>query len=163
MAGKAPKAPVCPHCERAAKLVTGAAIYPGRSDLHTKKFWRCEPCGAYVGCHGLTARPLGTPANAELRRARTLLHEHRLDRIWQHAETCGDYTPEDHRAIGKIRGVARSRVYAFLSWKLGVDREDCHTAMFDLGTCRRAWVALQGVDYAQVRTWYKARQQKEAA
>lgn len=147
--------PACPYCSGGTVLLTGR-------DIH-QRLWICVPCDAYVGCHPGTTKPLGTPANAELRRARMLLHNQRLDPIWKRAETCGEYTPEDYKAVGKIRSVARSRTYAFLGWKLGLDRSECHTALFDLETCRRAWVALTGVTYPDVRAWHKAREAKVAA
>lgn len=157
---KLPPAPVCPHCQVPAVLVTGAAIYPHRADLHTKQFWRCERCGAYVGCHPKTSKPLGVPANAELRRARQLLHDRALDPLWQRAELHYN-RPEDARAIAIIRNSARKRVYAYLSWRLGLDPEDTHTAMFDLETCRRAWTALARTDYPAIRDWYKTREKSE--
>lgn len=154
---KQPPSPVCPHCQIPAVLVTGAAIYPRRPDLHEKQLWQCTACDAYVGCHGKTSRPLGVPANAELRRARMLLHDRVLDPLWQRAEVYYN-RPEDARAIAIIRNSARKRVYAYLGWKLGLDPEETHTAMFDLETCRRAWTALAGIDYPFIRAWYKARE-----
>lgn len=41
----------CDYCGKDAELVTGDVIYPHRSDLAPLKFWRCEDCEAYVGCH----------------------------------------------------------------------------------------------------------------
>lgn len=153
--------PACPYCERDTALVKGNDIYGDRcwNDAAERFFYVCWPCSAWVSCAGKTTKPLGTPANFELRRARMKLHE-RIDPIWMRAEHCGEYSPEDPKAIAIIRNTARSRLYTWLAWKLGVDKEDCHTAMFDLAMCRRAWTALAGVDYVQVRDWYKARNRK---
>lgn len=159
---KKTSAPACLHCSQAAALLSGRDVYANRPELADKRFWVCVPCDAWVGCHGATTKPLGFPANAELRRARMLLHG-RLDPLWDHAEQCGLYSPEDPKAIRIIRNIARARVYAYLAWRLGIDRDECHTAMFDLETCRRAWVALAGATYPDVRGWYKARNQKAAA
>jgi len=69
-----------PYCRAAALLVSGAVLYPHREDLAELKFWQCEPCKAYVGCHragvghGDGSKPLGTLANEELRRARNRAH-----------------------------------------------------------------------------------------
>lgn len=156
--------PTCKSCESAEKvrLTDGREIYPHRPDLHEKPIWKCDGCGGYVGCHPNTKRALGTPANADLRRARMKLHNERIDPLWAHADKCGLYQPENGSARWKIRRSARSRVYAFLADKLGMSIESCHVGMFDLETCRRAWTALAGVTYPQVREWLKA-QNKEAA
>lgn len=149
-------------------LVDGTVVYPHRPDLAAKRFWRCAPCQAWCGCHPGSSRPLGVPATADLRKARQMLHNDRLDPLWKTAiETVG-YTPEDPRARAIITNTARSRVYEFLAWKLGIDREDCHTALFDIATCRLAWTALAGATYPAIRDWAKARkaarqQQEERA
>ena len=66
----------CPYCNAPAELVRGDVIYRGRPELHAKRFWRCAPCGAHVGCHAPNRRfgydgtqPLGRLANASLRKA----------------------------------------------------------------------------------------------
>ena|SRR5258708_6187380 len=156
-------APVCPYCSKDTVLLSGKDMYAHRPDLAEKQFWVCMPCDAYVGCEGKTTKPLGTPANAELRSARMKLHNLRLDPLWQHAEQCGLYSPEDPKAIAIIRNTARVRVYAYLAWKLGLSREECHTAQFDITECRRAWVALRDIDYPFVRDWYKKRNPKKDA
>lgn len=146
----------CPGCQREAELTNGAEVYPRRADLREKSIWICRPCGAYVGCHPGTTRPLGVPANAELRRARMILHNEMLDPLWETADQCDAYTPEDERARKKIRRRARERVYRFLADRLGLPREAVHTGLFDLETCRRAWRALRGVTYADIRVWARA-------
>ena len=153
--------PDCPYCGEATGLVSGKSVYPHKRELHGKFFFRCGPCDAYVGCHPGTKRALGTPANKELRRARMILHNERLDPIWLHAETCGAYDPEDGRAISMIRNRARHRVYAWLAEQLGISRDECHTAQFDLDRCRAAWIALKGVQYIDIRAWGKEREAEE--
>lgn len=164
MAGRAIKAPTCAHCSSPATLVSGVDVYPHRPDLSAKWFWRCGMCpDTYVGCHGITKRSLGRPANSELRAARTILHNERVDPLWKNAISSVGYQPEDPRAIVIIRNTARARVYQFLGYKLGLEKEDCHIAMFTLDECRRAWRALQGADYPTIRNWAKARKAKVAA
>lgn len=155
-------APICPTCTRAARLTDGREVYPHRPDLAEKPIWRCDGCGGHVGCHPGGTRPLGTPANADLRKARRLLHERMLDPLWQTADECGEYSPEDDRARRTIRRRARERVYAFLADRLGLSADECHTGMFDLETCRRAWRALQCVTYPEIRAWARG-SRKEAA
>ncbi len=88
----------------------------------------------------------------------------RLDRpIWKTAAaTCG-YEPEDARAEAIIRATARRRVYAWLSDRLGIPSEETHTGMFDIETCRRAWRALEGISYDEIRAWAKSRQTAQVA
>lgn len=156
--------PVC--CGRACRLTNGAEIYRGRADLAHKNIWKCDGCGAYVGCHGNSTRPLGTPAGPELRRAREILHNDLVDPLWMTADRCGLYNPEDDRARVKIRKAARRRVYAYLAHHLGIAYEDCHVASFDIYRAREAWNVLKGVTYIEIREWYeadKAEKQKQQA
>ena len=70
------ESPVCGYCKQPAALITGAVLYPNKPKLAALRFWHCEPCGAWVGCHpaalnsgmGEGTVPLGGLANAELRR-----------------------------------------------------------------------------------------------
>lgn len=156
-------APTCPACAQAARLTDGVEIYPGLPHLRDKPIWKCDGCGAYVGCHPNTRDALGTPAGPDLRKARSLLHDQMIDPLWRKADESGLYQPEDARARHVIRRTARKRVYEFLAFKLGRACDDTHTAMFDLETCRRAWRALAGVSYPEIRDWAHARRQKEAA
>lgn len=154
-------APICPACAREARLTTGAEVYPHRPDLHAKPIWLCDSCGAYVGCHPGTNDPLGTPAGRELRAARMTLHERMIDPLWRTADCTEFYRPKNDRERRNIRRRARTRVYEYLAHRLGIDRDDCHTGLFDLDRCRDAWRALQGVTYGDIREW--SRQQVEAA
>jgi hypothetical protein len=121
---KAPKPanPSCAYCGQLAALVTGAAIYPHRPDLHAKQFWACDPCGAWVGVHPGTVRPLGRLANAELRRAKMRAHA-AFDPLWRNGLT-------DRRSA-----------YSLLAEELGISREACHVGYFDVPTCERVVVA----------------------
>lgn len=109
----------CPYCNRDAELMDGTQVYPRRADLRVKNFWVCVPCGAHVGCHGDTSMPLGTLADAKLRRARNKAHE-AFDIIWK---------------SGKL---TRSEAYFRLSRLMGIRKKDAHIAMFDERMCQRA-------------------------
>ena len=150
-------APLC--CGKPARLTSGGEVYPHRPDLRDKAIWLCDDCRAYVGCPPGTTDPLGFPANAELRAARMKLHNLRLDPIWKNAWRI--YQDVDAKSRKNITRTARTRTYEFLADRLGMTRDQCHTGVFDIETCRRAWRALDGVTYPQVREWAKAR--KEAA
>ncbi|MDR3488742.1 MAG: zinc-finger-containing protein [Bradyrhizobium sp.] len=165
-------APVCPECKTAARLTDGREIYPHRPDLADKPIYVCDGCTGYVGCHPGTTKPLGTPANYELRNARSKLHNLMLDPLWMEAWRDPAYAADREadasgrkrtaqQRIGDIQRCARTRVYEYLADKLGLTREQCHTGEFDLETCRRAWTALKGVSYSEIRAW--ARERREAA
>ena len=109
----------CPYCRGLATITTGKAIYPHRPDLFAKPFWRCNGCNAYVGCHPGTYTPLGSLANAELRRARLQAHAV-FDARWR---TNGGKTRKD--------------AYTWLGETLGLPPNQCHIGMFDLKTCQR--------------------------
>lgn len=70
-----PTPPLCVECGATSALATGKVIYPHRADLYGRWYWLCA-CGAYVGCHGATKRPLGRPAGPVTRAARG--HAHRV-------------------------------------------------------------------------------------
>lgn len=155
---KKPKPVVPPMCcGEPARLTTGREVYPNNSGLHRKNIWKCDRCEGYVGCHGDTTEPLGTPAGPALRNARITLHNRMVDPLWKTAVKSGGYKPETDLAAAKITKAARGRVYAFLAHRMGLSRDDCHVSMFTIEQCREAWRALHGVTYPDIRNWYKAK------
>lgn len=115
-------------------------------------------CSAFPDCrvtHG--AHPdgsaLGTPADIETRRWRIAAHDW-FDCIWR--GSLSEYTGPGRRSDAQLQRIARNRCYAFLADRLGMTRDECHIGLFDAKECRDAIQALVGVDYAQVRSWYKA-------
>lgn len=156
-------APICPDCKVEARLTDGMEIWPHRPDLHAKPIWTCDGCGGRVGCHPGTTDPLGTPAGPELRRARGDLHEKRLDPLWREALESGFYKGKSRYRNGIVK-TARTRVYEWLADRLSLLPEQTHVGMFDMETCKRAWAALEGVSYADIRAWAHARRaEREAA
>jgi hypothetical protein len=113
------KAPVCPYCNRASIKVTGEAIYPHRKDLLSKIFYLCRPCRSYVGCHPGTDKPLGIPANSDLRGARHKAHA-AFDPKWR------------NRVWG-----TRRQAYSHLAQKLGLTVDECHIGGFDQDMCEK--------------------------
>lgn len=109
---------VCQYCNKLAEPITGERLYPHRFDLWHKRFYRCEPCGAHVGCHGASWTPLGVLANAELRKAKMLAHE-ALDPLWRSGQ------------------MSRSAVYGWLANQLNISADRCHIGQFDVATCQR--------------------------
>ena len=63
-------------------MTNGNEIYPRRPDLAYKKFWRCDGCQNYVGCHPGRVTPLGSIPTRELRNARNHIHKI-LDPLWK--------------------------------------------------------------------------------
>lgn len=108
----------CPYCHQLTVLVDGLEIYPHRPDLSNKFFYLCSPCDAYVGCHPGTTNPLGRPANAELRRAKSAAHR-AFDPLWQSGQ------------------MTRSGAYSWLATQLGIKKSCCHIGMFSLSECQR--------------------------
>lgn len=109
---------VCPYCSLPAKLVGGSAIYPHRPDLYHKRFYQCAPCGAYVGCHPGTTKPLGRLATEELRKMKSAAHA-AFDTLW------------------KSGRMTRKDAYAWLAAEMELPSADCHIGMFDEDQCRR--------------------------
>jgi len=88
--------------------------------------WICSDypaCDSYVGCHD-DGKPLGTPANKELRHARNQAHQ-AFDKLWR---------IHDDRFLDKAE---RSKHYANLARWLAVPTWLCHIGMFDEGQCER--------------------------
>jgi hypothetical protein len=109
----------CHYCGKPAFLVTGDVIYPHRPDLESKRFWNCAPCGAYVGCHPGTIKPLGILAKAELRTLKSRVHA-AFDPVW------------------RSRQMSRSAAYQWLADGLGIPPQQCHVGMFTEDRCRAA-------------------------
>ena len=109
--------PNCDYCGNPAEKVKGTDIYPHRPDLHHKRFYRCLPCNAYVGCHARSGEAFGRLANAELRAAKVRAHG-AFDPLWEE---------------GKFS--SRTKAYAWLASAMGLTKDECHIGMFDLKQC----------------------------
>ncbi len=121
---KAGPRPICPYCQNEALRVTGKAIYPKREDLHGGTYYQCPPCGAYVGCHPGTDKPLGNLANATLRALRSRAHG-LFDPLW------------------KSGTMKRKEAYQWLAGELGIEFKKCHIGWFDEPRCRAALAVLK--------------------
>jgi len=108
---------ICQYCGCKADHVTGDVIYPHRQDLKRLKFYHCEPCDAYVGCHK-TGGSLGTLANKELRAWRKLAHA-AFDPLWLPL------------GIG-----FRHQAYKWASSVMGLKKSETHIAMFAIEQCK---------------------------
>lgn len=95
-----------------------------------KFFWRCEPCDAYVGCHGTSKKPLGTLADSMTRTMRKIVHD-KFDPLWKDARN----------KVGN-----RNAAYRMLAEELGIKQSECHIAMFNIERCQKAIKALQLIE-----------------
>lgn len=110
---------LCDYCGKPAEACTGADIYPHLSDLASKRFFRCVPCGAYVGRHQNSGQAFGRLAKADLRAAKVRAHA-AFDPLW------------------KFKFYeSRKAAYAWLSEKMGIPKSECHIGMFDLDLCAK--------------------------
>ena len=107
----------CPYCGEWAEKTTGRKVYPRREDLHHLVIYACLPCDAWVGAHKDSGKPLGRLANAELRAAKRAAHA-AFDPLWKSGQ------------------MSRSKAYALLAEKMGIDPKDAHIGMFDVEQCK---------------------------
>ena len=106
----------CPYCGAYLELRDSRFLY-GKSYGNV---WVCinyPDCDVYVGCHKGTDRPLGTPANQELRELRKKCHRY-FDAIWQAKRDQGF---KNARQLG----------YKWLSDQLSIPESKTHIAMTD--------------------------------
>lgn len=109
----------CPFCNSRVSLIDSAKIYG-----HSYGFiYLCDAfpkCDARVRCHSKTIIPMGTLADKELRRWRSLVHR-KFDPLWQ-------------------SGVFSNRqaAYKWLSKAMKLPLERTHVAMFNIRQCQRA-------------------------
>ena len=104
----------CPYCNKEAAWVSNEVIYGKQYGKSNHMAWWCKPCDAYVGCHCNTKTPLGTMANAELRKWRTKTHM-RIDPMWR----CEKYN--------------RKKIYQMLKDHFG---REIHIGETNIETCK---------------------------
>lgn len=127
--------PSCGDCGKPdhVDMAQGQVIYPHRPDLWAhpdtgaaRWWWHCSACGAYVGVHRGTLKPLGTPAGPDTRAARSAAHAV-FDPMWQKRQ----------RLSGLSKHHARGKGYKWLAGQLGIETKHCHIGMMDAATARR--------------------------
>ena len=118
--------PNCSYCGEVATLVTGALLYPRNPGLAERSFWECAACQAWVGCHAPRGgddpqcpRPLGTLADASLRRWRTSAHA-LFDTLWQSGQ------------------MPRNQAYEWLARQMKMPVAQCHIGGFNEEQCKVA-------------------------
>lgn len=118
---------MCPYCNTNAALVTGREVYPHLRNLHHKKFWKCDPCAAWVGTHenSLEFKPLGRLAKKELRDLKMKAHMV-FDAFWKEGT------------------MKRTEAYAKLASELKIQTNLCHIGWFSEDECRRVVEICRG-------------------
>lgn len=114
----------CVECQKdiEPKLVSGAMVYPRSPKLAHDKFWMCNSCKNFIGCHKNAnknkLKPLGVIANKELKQARIMIHN-LIDPIWREEK------------------MKRGEIYAVISKELGYTY---HTGeLRGIDEARRVW------------------------
>lgn len=145
----------CPHCGSPVEVVNNSEIY-GREYGEWPWAYRCvtdetqnsaewdaveeaylsghpidapewkEACGAYVGMHPFTDIPLGVLATKEMREARKRCKPAFI-RLY---------------ASGKM---SRNDAYKVLAEKMGLKKEECHWAWFDVAQCEKAKTLCEAI------------------
>lgn len=74
----------CCECNKDvnARSTTGEKIYPHLESLKSKKFFICDTCKQYIGCHPSSGKPLGAIPTKEFREIRIKIHN-LIDPLWQ--------------------------------------------------------------------------------
>ncbi len=114
----------CPFCNSRVSIVDSAKIY-GRSYGFIYLCSAYPNCDARVGCHPGTIKPLGTLADKELRRWRSLAHR-QFDPLWQ---------------LGVFK--TRDAAYKWLSKTMKLPLRNTHIAMFNIRQCQRAIACVE--------------------
>lgn len=125
----------CMPCNKAvdARQTNGSEIYPHRMDLHHLIFYKCL-CGANVGCHKNTSTPMGSLADAKLKKERMAAHK-AFDDIYK---------------TGKM---TRGESYAWLSEKLGIASKECHIGMFNAEQCKQVVQVANEFNDKHIEQW----------
>lgn len=111
----------CPYCGSRALLRPASAVYGTKAADPTAPYYVCARfpiCDAYVAAHKKTCLPMGTLANAELRRKRIQAHA-ALDRLWE----------------GGL--MSKKQAYLWLQAKLGLPGEETHIGRFSTFRCEQ--------------------------
>ena len=134
------KPQVCPFCKSSVSLVDSARIY-GRSYGFIYLCDSFPHCDARVSCHPGSIKPLGTLADRELRRWRSLAHRH-FDPLWK----SGIFT-------------SRNAAYKWLARAMKLPPALTHVAMFDIQQCQKAIIVVR--QFHQIANYQPAVPQKQ--
>ncbi len=126
------KPQVCPFCRSSVSLIDSAKVY-GYSQGFIYLCNSYPKCDARVRCHPGTIIALGTLANKELRRWRSLAHR-KFDPLWQSGIFAN-----------------RQTAYKWLSKSMRLPLDKAHIAMFDIRQCQRVIALVESFARGQQR------------
>lgn len=128
---------VCPYCGSKVKLADRFVVSHRDDALGSGKIYVCErypSCDSYVGCNLNTDIPLGTLANAELRRIRMQAHK-AFDWLW------------------KSGRMSRKEAYQTMQKVTGLNKDKAHIGMMNVEQCRQ--IAEIFGEFKAINTSYK--------
>lgn len=108
----------CPHCGAQAVLRPSSVVYQDRArpGEHLYVCARYPQCDSYVSAHKKTLLPMGTLANAPLRRKRILAHRS-FNRLWEEGP------------------MEKWQAYQWMQAKFSLRSNQAHIAMFSEYMC----------------------------
>lgn len=108
----------CPHCGAQAVLRPSSVVYQNRArpSEHLYVCARYPQCDSYVSAHKKTLLPMGTLANASLRRKRILAHRS-FNRLWEEGP------------------MKKWQAYQWMQAKLALPSDQAHIAMMSEYMC----------------------------
>lgn len=112
---------LCPYCGAPAVCVPASRLFGADVRRKGDYLYLCTQwpvCDSYVAAHRHSRQPMGTLANAPLRRKRMLAHA-ALD------------------TLRRSQGMEKWAVYLWLQCKLGLDASQAHIGMFNETMCER--------------------------
>lgn len=112
---------ICRYCGGTIRLVPAETVYgasTGRLRKKNEKIYQCQNCGARVGCHKGTDRPLGNVANEMLRLKRIETHQI-FDSFW------------------KRQHISRAAAYKWLAKKMNLPEGAAHIGDFEMDQCQK--------------------------
>lgn len=112
---------ICRYCGGVIRLVPAETVYGASTERLGKrdeKIYQCQNCGARVGCHRGTSRPLGNVANEMLRLKRMETHQI-FDAFW------------------KRRHISRAAAYKWLAEKMDLPEDAAHIGDFEMDQCQK--------------------------
>lgn len=116
----------CRYCGNEVILTSNAEIYG--KEYGNGKCYLCRNCKSFVGIHTGTTIPLGTLANADLRKARNEAHK-LFDKLWKNP----------------TRIMTRYEAYKWLANKMGLKIEETHIAWFEIEQCKKVIELIKNI------------------
>lgn len=111
----------CPYCGSRALLRPASVVYGEKAADPAAPYYVCArfpACDAYVAAHKKNCLPMGSLANAELRRKRIQAHA-ALDRLWESGL------------------MSKKQAYLWLQVELGLPEQEAHIGRFSIFRCEQ--------------------------